>query len=81
MTDSTLTRSQILVDKIKQKIHNPSAPHYVSVSDSVLTFLIEEMSYVDNDGKRVIAVDDINNLREELWWPEIQKILTSRNLK
>jgi hypothetical protein len=77
MADSTLTRSQILVDKIKQKIHNPRGSHYESVSDSVLTFLIDEMSYVDNDGKRVIAVDDIDNLREELWWPEIQKTLTS----
>jgi hypothetical protein len=77
MTDSTLTRSQILVNKIKQKIHNPGSSHYESVSDSVLTFLIEEMSYVDNDGKRVIAVEDIDNLREELWWPVIQKTLTS----
>ena len=73
MTNPTLTRSQILIDKIKQKIHNPRGSHYVRVSDSVLTFLIDEMSYVDNDGKRVIAVDDIDNLREELWWPEIQK--------
>jgi hypothetical protein len=75
MTDSTQTLPQILVDKIKQKLHEPSGSH--SIIDSVLTFLIEEMSYVDNDGKRVIAVDDINNLREELWWPEIQKTLTS----
>lgn len=77
MTVSTPTLPQILIDKIKQIIHNPRGPHYVRVSDSVLTLLIDEMSYVDNDGKRVIAVGDIDNLREELWWPEIQKTLTS----
>jgi hypothetical protein len=78
MIDSTTTRSQILIDRVKQRVHNPkSGTQYESLSDCVLTFLTEQMTYVDNEGKRVIAVDDIDNLREELWWPVIQKTLTS----
>ena len=78
MIDSTTARSQILIDRVKQRVYNPkSGTHYVDLSDCVLTFLTEQMTYVDNEGRRVIAVDDINNLREELWWPVIQKTLTS----
>ena len=76
MTEPILNRSQILIDKVKYKVHNPRGSHYVSLSDTVLTFLINELSYVDDDGKRVIDVDSINDLREELWIPVIIKTLT-----